>query len=706
MWPFRRRTAPPDTAPVHRAGPADWRRLTPVTVVQTSPMTTVDVAFEGRLATRRSPLFVEPLGHELTPDGPSGRTAAELVPGPPRHFGAPPVQRQTASIATPPSDVEADAVPEQPASTGDASPAPPDAIRDVVTAEAVPPPVRPTLAAPVATEPAPTPPSLVRATDDHVAPITFTATPAPPTPHLPVVARAAEHDHDASSAEPGPTVDAAAADDARAQPLQRDAGATGASVVDLVGGPLADASEPATPDDTSPASARTASDARPQPRRDAPAIERAMLDTPARTDRPDDPAPSAPPATAADHAVAVWDALAVDAPAHPTPSPSSAPVVAGGGPSPVTTGTPVMRTTRGLIGPPVPRSEVAGQSAPRRPSPVQRASEASGPAPRTQRDADRSGDPPTVPPTVDARPVPLASGGGRPPERLTTPPVTPVLQRVADDRSTTPAPLPHTPPASVAEPHAASDVNDVIDVVDVVDVRPTLSATWNPGLVEPALQRLGFSPSNAGDGPRTPPVVPPPGLAGTLQRSHDASSPDTAHDGHDVSRADAVVPTLHAPPAPRHPVMSTASTASTATRRVVVGAPVSRSAVQRQSTDVAPRSRTGPIGDGGHPALGIPRHDHDADAMIDVGALPFTEWPPVQRQTDGQPADVPTTVAPVVTADATSGPASTPDQGSAGRSDAEIQELLRTLYPPLRRRLCRDLLLDRERAGYATDIRF
>jgi hypothetical protein len=78
----------------------------------------------------------------------------------------------------------------------------------------------------------------------------------------------------------------------------------------------------------------------------------------------------------------------------------------------------------------------------------------------------------------------------------------------------------------------------------------------------------------------------------------------------------------------------------------------------------------------------------------------------VQRQTDGQPADAPTTGAPVVTADATSGPASTPDQGSAGRSDAEIQELLRTLYPPLRRRLCRDLLLDRERAGYATDIRF
>ena len=92
--------------------------------------------------------------------------------------------------------------------------------------------------------------------------------------------------------------------------------------------------------------------------------------------------------------------------------------------------------------------------------------------------------------------------------------------------------------------------------------------------------------------------------------------------------------------------------------------------------------------------------------MTDVGAMPITQWPPVQRQPDGQPAQAPASGAPAVTAEATSGPAAAPDDGSAGRSDAEIQELLRTLYPPLRRRLCRDLLLDRERAGYATDIRF
>ena len=32
--------------------------------------------------------------------------------------------------------------------------------------------------------------------------------------------------------------------------------------------------------------------------------------------------------------------------------------------------------------------------------------------------------------------------------------------------------------------------------------------------------------------------------------------------------------------------------------------------------------------------------------------------------------------------------------------------MLQALYPSLRRRLSRDLLLDRERLGYRTDIRF
>jgi hypothetical protein len=54
-----------------------------------------------------------------------------------------------------------------------------------------------------------------------------------------------------------------------------------------------------------------------------------------------------------------------------------------------------------------------------------------------------------------------------------------------------------------------------------------------------------------------------------------------------------------------------------------------------------------------------------------------------------------------------SGTASTPaGAASAGRSEAEILELARALYPQLQRRLAREFLLDRERAGYRTDIRF
>ena len=57
-------------------------------------------------------------------------------------------------------------------------------------------------------------------------------------------------------------------------------------------------------------------------------------------------------------------------------------------------------------------------------------------------------------------------------------------------------------------------------------------------------------------------------------------------------------------------------------------------------------------------------------------------------------------------ASATVGPAAPAAEGPRPPSDAEVQEMLQALYPSLRRRLSRDLLLDRERLGYRTDIRF
>ena len=61
----------------------------------------------------------------------------------------------------------------------------------------------------------------------------------------------------------------------------------------------------------------------------------------------------------------------------------------------------------------------------------------------------------------------------------------------------------------------------------------------------------------------------------------------------------------------------------------------------------------------------------------------------------------------VATAEPTPAPSAAPGAvGAGGRSEAELVELARVLYPQLQRRLARDLLLDRERAGYRTDIRF
>jgi hypothetical protein len=93
---------------------------------------------------------------------------------------------------------------------------------------------------------------------------------------------------------------------------------------------------------------------------------------------------------------------------------------------------------------------------------------------------------------------------------------------------------------------------------------------------------------------------------------------------------------------------------------------------------------------------------HDLADPIDAVAT-------VQRA-DGNPAapaeDAGITPSTVTSAVATTGPAAPAPATPKRRSDAEISELCQALYGPLRRRLCRDLLLDRERAGYRTDIRF
>jgi hypothetical protein len=82
----------------------------------------------------------------------------------------------------------------------------------------------------------------------------------------------------------------------------------------------------------------------------------------------------------------------------------------------------------------------------------------------------------------------------------------------------------------------------------------------------------------------------------------------------------------------------------------------------------------------------------------------------VQRQADDAPAAAEPAPAPTtVTATAETGPAAPAGASAGGRkapTEAEADEWARALYPALRRRICRDLMLDRERSGYSTDIRY
>jgi hypothetical protein len=82
-----------------------------------------------------------------------------------------------------------------------------------------------------------------------------------------------------------------------------------------------------------------------------------------------------------------------------------------------------------------------------------------------------------------------------------------------------------------------------------------------------------------------------------------------------------------------------------------------------------------------------------------------TQSPALQRQADDASAS-PAEPAPAAsTATATTAPIAGP-AAIGPPSDADIDTWTRALYPSFRRRFCQDLLLDRERSGYSTDIRY
>ena len=144
----------------------------------------------------------------------------------------------------------------------------------------------------------------------------------------------------------------------------------------------------------------------------------------------------------------------------------------------------------------------------------------------------------------------------------------------------------------------------------------------------------------------------------------------------------------------------------------VAGAPNTTRAAAAMAPGRAPVLQFGPPPTPTAPVLSFDAVPVDAGAAHEEAAsseLPAT----VQRQLAGEPATGPGEPA-IVAVQTESAAAASPSTALAaatggatpGRSDAEIVELARVLYPQLQRRLARDLLLDRERAGYRTDIRF
>ncbi|PZR93098.1 MAG: hypothetical protein DLM67_14085 [Candidatus Nephthysia bennettiae] len=67
----------------------------------------------------------------------------------------------------------------------------------------------------------------------------------------------------------------------------------------------------------------------------------------------------------------------------------------------------------------------------------------------------------------------------------------------------------------------------------------------------------------------------------------------------------------------------------------------------------------------------------------------------VSRQADGAPS----------AAEAVAGGGATHGEGAGGRSETELDELAGRLYDRFRSRLRMELLVSRERAGLATDLR-
>jgi hypothetical protein len=307
----------------------------------------------------------------------------------------------------------------------------------------------------------------------------------------------------------------------------------------------------------------------------------------------------------------------------------------------------------------------------------------------------------STPPEGGEAPVEVGTLGT--PGASSTPIGTPVPvqpRRVADAAAPTPrvagTTAPHHPPRRLPEripPDPAPAVQRVIaggrvqDHHGPVEARtertPTIAASWSL----PARPESATAPASV---PRRAGLLGERPVQPTLTSTLTSTTTPASSPGDTVAVPVPVEPVQRAVAPPSRPPVAPA------TIRDAVAVGTSRVAAPSRQTTTA-TTISAPV-----------EHVQETIELAQQLGLDTT---PVQRQPTDEPAAGPDesvgTTDTTTRSETTSvGPAAPGGEGPRRPSDAEVQEMLQALYPSLRRRLSRDLLLDRERLGYRTDIRF
>jgi hypothetical protein len=704
VWPFRRRTLDADqhaTGPVYRAARQEWKQLGPIQPVQALRPATFDAEFEGTLATRRDPSFLAPLGHYVAPAAPHGRVTATA-------------RRNAVSFAPAPVGIQ-----RQEMSFSPARPAEPLAVtrersepsvRSVHPFSTVAPAQRaPELAAPDAVESGRMQPAPLRLQRTVSTPSPLTrASPPADLPVMRIPAVAAPPTSAADPADPGPTASDTATEVPDTVPT--------AEVPDDVPGDV-----PGAVPDAGPADGTSPADAGDRPA-DSGDVTVALTGDRPLVQLPTDPLRPVPD-------VAVTRRAATSAPVGQAVQRQFSPPPKRPGPA----GRPSPP-----IGPPLEPSR-AGSSAPSGPLPVQGASaSARSPRPPSSRSplslgvqtagertlVARSLTPDTqLTSSTEPPPAAAAESATAPPkavpnrEALPTPEAAPPAGMTA---ATVDSPVDtvrptlglERPPSSAREPGTvlASRSGAIAPQVDARTGRVT--SAWAPATVTWPSTRAAARPAPASH-PVSPSTVSRLALAGAKTPPHSSGPARAAHPAASAGATASGIRWSGQPSTVSRRTWTNATLPATSSTATSAGPVPSRAGpIQRRSFEASPpigrqgdavAAAPGPVADAGWELA-----DGSAESVPTPDGEPFEAPDFVQRQADAAPEPAPQTGPATVTATATSGPAAAAPAGRPGAAptDAEVDKWSRALYPSLRRRLCQDLLLDRERSGYSTDIRY